>query len=977
MAFRTWGRVLLVALGVGVLAGAGQLGFAYGFGIVRFARTFDSTTASQWTAQLAWVSWFTMVAAVVGAVIADRLARRYDYHPTLGTRLALAGAAALGGGAVAPLSMQPARAAQVDSVDPVLAAGLIAGLGALVGFAAAVAALHQSPVSWNVAFVTGGIWVLALISVMPSLGPTDPLPAVRLGVPDPTWLSAGSTQRLAVVTMPALALVAGALTGALARMRGHSTVVVASAGAVGPAMLALAYLAAGPGDSADKYQAAPYWGALVAVAAGALGSVLAAVMRWPLTAETATPTPLQPTEILQRVRTPEPAAESPSETWTSHSTDPWTDRPTEPRPDHLSTTPATAEPTRPWDDHSPATPEPTRPWDDHSPVSATSDATRAWKDNPTELWAATRSGAGSSDPAAEPVIPSPRRSRETDTDHSSPATPFLAYTPSRPLSADYAASKPKPAEASDPEPVDKPGTASKPASPTRRESTNRSESTDPGDSDLSSIPTGPAVPASPISPALATPAPFPSSPPAPSVRPSTTTAPSSPPPLTPTPPPAATPQAAPFAATTGSSIENRPTTDLTRPVSPAPAAPIPAPAPRSSAPDPLKPPTPEPLRSSPPEPSRSPKSDPFGTTSESTVRRPEPEWADPTLATMSTADFWPSSVDRHKPFEERTESGWDAFAAASRTDTPASAPEPTGRASRNAADDQDPPRTESRQPAAPPEPFFKAPEPVATSRPFATPEPLPSSKPYPTPEPLTSGKLFTTPEPLTSVEPITTPEPIATGKPHTTPEPVTGNGPSTPPEPVRKNPFRLSGSTPAPMPPTSTAYPTSTTTASPTTSRPEPTEPKPDRTIPGIAPDLRSTAPPLPGYDHSTEQKSETKAAQQLETTAAQKLESKTEQGSDEKPEEKAARPRRGLFRRNRSSGSNPEPDATTGPDTAKTSSEPPEKRGRGRTERPVPATDEEYVDWVSGLGAPTPAEPTSPDTPRRTLRSPGRHHAD
>ena len=307
MAFRTWGRVLLVALGVGVLAGAGQLGFAYGFGIVRFARTFDATTTSQWSAQLAWVSWFTMVAAVAGAVIADRLARRYDYQPTLGTRLALAATAALGAASVAPLSMQPARAAQIASVDPVLATGLAAGLGALAGLAAALAALSRSPISWNIAALTGGIWLLALISVMPSLGPTDPLPAVRLGVPDPTWLGADTAQRLAVVTMPALALIAGAVSGALARWRDHPTLVVATTGAVGPAMLALAYLTAGTGGSADKYQAAPYWGALIAAGAGALGSVLAAVMRWPLTADAGEPTPLEPTEILQRVHTGQPA----------------------------------------------------------------------------------------------------------------------------------------------------------------------------------------------------------------------------------------------------------------------------------------------------------------------------------------------------------------------------------------------------------------------------------------------------------------------------------------------------------------------------------------------------------------------------------------------------------------------------------------------------------------------------------------------
>jgi hypothetical protein len=275
--------VLLAALGVGLLAGAGQLGFAYGFGIVRFTRTFDAATQNQWTAQLAWVSWFAMLAAVVGAMLADRLVQRPVQPLGLGGRLALAGAAALGAAVVAPLCMLPARGAQLASGDnPVLLAGLAAGLGAVFGTLAALAALSHRLISWNVAAVTGGVWLLALLSVMPSLGPDDPLPAVRLGALDAAWLGSGTAQRLAVITMPALALVAGALTGALARWQGQPIAWVVATGAPGPAMLALAYLIAGSGSSADNYQAAPYWGALIAAGAGVLGSGLAAVLRWPL-----------------------------------------------------------------------------------------------------------------------------------------------------------------------------------------------------------------------------------------------------------------------------------------------------------------------------------------------------------------------------------------------------------------------------------------------------------------------------------------------------------------------------------------------------------------------------------------------------------------------------------------------------------------------------------------------------------------------
>jgi hypothetical protein len=176
--------------------------------------------------------------------------------------------------------MLPARAATLTSISPTLTAGLGAVLGALIGMAAALATLSQRPFRWNAALVIGGVWLLALLSVAPSLGPADPLPDVRLGVADPASFSDASATRLAVLTMPALGLLAGLVSGLLARSGGYSTVVGAGCGAIGPALLTLAYLAAGPGGG-DSYQAAPYWGALIGTGAGALGSVLATVLHLP------------------------------------------------------------------------------------------------------------------------------------------------------------------------------------------------------------------------------------------------------------------------------------------------------------------------------------------------------------------------------------------------------------------------------------------------------------------------------------------------------------------------------------------------------------------------------------------------------------------------------------------------------------------------------------------------------------------------
>ncbi|MEV0807536.1 hypothetical protein [Micromonospora sp. NPDC050200] len=296
MAFRTWGRLLLTALGVSVLAGAGQLGIAYGFGIVRLTGAF--TDVNRWPAQLAWVGWFAVTAAVVGAVVTVRLARREGLPDGTGMQLALSGAAALGATVVAPLCMQPARAAELNTIDPVWAAGICAIVGAVVGAGAASAVLLRPPLGWNVALLAGAVWLIALVSAAPALLSTGPLNTVRLGVLEPSWLDGDAAQRLAMLVLPAVALLAGVATGGLARWRGHVPLVVGATGAAGPVLLAFAYLTAGPGDPVDRYQLAPYYGAVIAVAAGALGSAAAALLRWPLFPAGADDA-VEPTDILR------------------------------------------------------------------------------------------------------------------------------------------------------------------------------------------------------------------------------------------------------------------------------------------------------------------------------------------------------------------------------------------------------------------------------------------------------------------------------------------------------------------------------------------------------------------------------------------------------------------------------------------------------------------------------------------------------
>ncbi|WP_345154987.1 hypothetical protein [Micromonospora maritima] len=282
MAFRTWGRLLLTALGVSVLAGAGQLGIAYGFGVVRLDGAFVDASVNRWPAQLAWVGWFAAVATVAGAVLTERFARRDEVPAGTTELLSVAGVSALGAMVVAPLCMQPARAAELGgSVDPVWAAGICAALGAVVGAGAAIAVLLKPPFGWGVAGTAGIVWLLALLSVAPTIVANRPLATVRLGVLEPSWLDPAAAQRLAMLLLPVLALLAGGAVGVLARRAGHPPLVGGAAGAAGPALVAFAYLTAGPGTATDRYQLAPYYGALIAVVAGALGSTATTVLPRP------------------------------------------------------------------------------------------------------------------------------------------------------------------------------------------------------------------------------------------------------------------------------------------------------------------------------------------------------------------------------------------------------------------------------------------------------------------------------------------------------------------------------------------------------------------------------------------------------------------------------------------------------------------------------------------------------------------------
>ncbi|MBL7257025.1 hypothetical protein [Paractinoplanes lichenicola] len=291
MAFRTWVKLVGAAFGAAALVGAGQLGLAYGLGILGFTRVVDATARDQWTVQLGWVAWFALTAAAAGG-LAGR--SRLPRSAGAGTRMAGAIAAGLGAAAIVPLTMQPARSAEIAGVNAVFVIGACAVIGAAAGIFAAYAALGRHVSHWSLMTVAGAIWLVALASVAPSLISGKTLPPVRLGVLDADFVPDGLIERVALFTMPAIALISGLVIGLAARRRQLPTVAIALAGLPGPALLTVAYLVAGPG--ASRFQEVPYWGAMTAAGAGVFGSVLAAVLRrGPATDQPGVPLGTEPT----------------------------------------------------------------------------------------------------------------------------------------------------------------------------------------------------------------------------------------------------------------------------------------------------------------------------------------------------------------------------------------------------------------------------------------------------------------------------------------------------------------------------------------------------------------------------------------------------------------------------------------------------------------------------------------------------------
>ena len=853
MANRTLSRLLLTAFGVSLLAGAGQLGLAFGFGIVRLTGAFSGATVNQWPAQLVWVGWFAANAAVIGAVLTERTARQDRQLTGTGRQLAVAGSAALGATVVAPLCMQPARSAELISVDPVWAVAICAVLGAVVGAGAALAVLVRPPFAWNMAAVAAAMWLIALLSVVPSLGASGPLIPVRLGVLEPVWFSADTAQRLALLILPLTTLLAGIAGGWAARWRGHPPLVSGPSGVAGPVLVAFAYLAAGPGDSADRYQLAPYYGALIAIAVGALGSTAAALLPWPLTGRARPDTQaIEPTAILQPLPPTPALPTSPTRPAGQQPADPpphwqWPDQRTSSLP-----TAAGAAPTR-ADTPSINAPAFSSPAEHTVGAEATSSAATGTSVDAPPATVGVATGAGleaQESPAADDRHPAPATTGRTSTAET-PAPADAATTTVEPLRPETPASAEAPAApddvefAVDPMPVGD-GSDIRRAGRAARSSRATARPSAPSPASPSDLTSG-LAPAS----GLATP-PVQASPSDPASGPA------------PAPGPLA--DAAPAGKTPTPRRTRKPRTSTTAAGSDQPSEDGQPPAPAHVAPDanPTSPADTQPVAA-------------------------EPVAAEPVADTRPDAKATPS-VDT-KPDADTAGSPW-----------------PSGGTGGSAANVRPEPTPRPRHRLSLPELNATTPwNAFAPTRP-ADPQPGDEKTGAVHERPAAGGPA--------AIEPPTPTGHDRTGATGGT-DPAPSAGPAAAPTgPVAASPAGLDAASPAGLDPMTTAREVSAAFAA----------------VPSLSSDPAATARDL-------------SAAFTKPPAVAPE---------DVQPSGERDKGLRGLFRRGKS-----RPDNTEG------------------GEEPLAAQDEEYVDWVTGLGRPVADDEPAPKKSRRSLRSTGRHHRD
>jgi hypothetical protein len=263
-----------VAAAAGVAAGTGaaQLGLGYGLGVVVWPAV-PGVDDSVWLGSLGWATWIAASSTVLGAVVAGRLRGAQGAS----WRSALAVAAGVGALLTVALVALPARlTVRPQTPSPEAVAAGYAAIGVLIGVVIAYWAVFSRPVAANLMVTVGYLWALAATAIVVEL---------VTGRDSATYLTSwqfaesdGGT-RYGTIYWPSavLTLLAALLIGVVAVWpavrRGHHGIGAATSGAVGPLLVAAAFLVLAPrltgalGQLGSAYLIAPY-----AVLAGLAGS---------------------------------------------------------------------------------------------------------------------------------------------------------------------------------------------------------------------------------------------------------------------------------------------------------------------------------------------------------------------------------------------------------------------------------------------------------------------------------------------------------------------------------------------------------------------------------------------------------------------------------------------------------------------------------------------------------------------------------
>jgi hypothetical protein len=276
MARRGWGRSIFLAALAAAGTAAAQFGLGYGLDILVWVPKQAGAADAAWAAGLAWTVWAAATSVVAGAVIGDRTGGGVHSGRVARTagRLTTCLAAALGGLITVALVAVPTQQVRiVDNFAPHLLAGIYAAAGVLIGLIVAPFAVASRAVAANVFATAGFLWVIAAVAVNTG-GRTE---VTQLGIwkftsEGPVWHSFYVPGAL---LMLGGALMIGGLAAFPAAGRGEGRFGVSVSGAVGPILVALAYILAAPRpghatfEQLSAFSTSPYM-----IIAGLLGSLL-------------------------------------------------------------------------------------------------------------------------------------------------------------------------------------------------------------------------------------------------------------------------------------------------------------------------------------------------------------------------------------------------------------------------------------------------------------------------------------------------------------------------------------------------------------------------------------------------------------------------------------------------------------------------------------------------------------------------------